>query len=49
MLKTILLAIVLAFIFYGNALADKAESMDQAQELSRQTGKPILLEFVHED
>jgi hypothetical protein len=49
MSKNILPLFIFALICSGNLFADKAETFQQAQELSVQTGKPILMEFVHED
>ena len=37
------------FLFTCSAHAEKAESFDQAKTLSVQTGKPVLLEFNHDD
>jgi len=42
-------ALVLALICAGNLMAEKAETFQQAKELSAKLGKPILMEFVHED
>jgi len=49
MFKITLLSILFCFIFFGGVYAEKASTLTEAQQLSRQTGKPILMEFVHED
>lgn len=43
--------IVLAalFLYAVSASAEPAETLEQARELSVASGKPILMEFVHED
>jgi thioredoxin-related protein len=38
-----------AALSFATARADKAETFDQARALSAQSGKPILLEFNHDD
>jgi hypothetical protein len=49
MARTALIAIIISFLCAGTAVAEKAESLAQAKELSGKTGKPILMKFVHED
>jgi hypothetical protein len=42
--------ITLLILFVAAAAsADPAESLEQAKTLSADSGKPILMEFVHED
>ena len=41
--------ILLALLIAAAASADPAESFEQAKTLSAESGKPILMEFVHED
>ncbi len=40
---------VLIFLFMTGTGAAQLQSFDEAKDLSAQTGKPILLEFVHDD
>jgi hypothetical protein len=40
---------MIIFIFPTFASASQSETFEQAKSLSAKTGKPILLEFVHED
>lgn len=40
---------VLVLICIALANAQQPESLEQAKALSAELGKPILLEFVHED
>ncbi len=48
MIRLVLVPIAI-LLFTAGVSAEPAESFEQAQELSVQAGKPILLEFVHED
>jgi len=49
MKRLLVLAPFVIFFIVTQALAESAKSLKQAKSLSAQTGKPILLEFVHED
>ena len=49
MKKISILFIALLLLTSGAALAKNAESLEQAKTLSANLGRPILLEFVHED
>jgi hypothetical protein len=49
MRKIIFLVAFGLFILPVTINAEKAETFQQARELSAQTGKPILMEFVHDD
>ncbi|UCD95476.1 MAG: hypothetical protein JSU69_05340 [Candidatus Zixiibacteriota bacterium] len=40
---------VLLFMLGGIAFAEQVRNLEQAKKLSAESGKPILLEFVHED
>ncbi len=43
-------AVLFALLLCASAIsAEPAESLEQAKTLSAEQGKPILLEFVHED
>ena len=48
MIKPVVILIAI-MLFAAGVSAEPAESLEQAQELSIQAGKPILLEFVYED
>jgi hypothetical protein len=49
MLKTIYVFAALILFFFTVSHAEKASSLQEAEQLSAQTGKPILMEFVHQD
>ncbi len=49
MKKISLSIIALLLLTSALALAEKAENLEQAKTLSASSGRPILLEFVHED
>ena len=40
---------VMLFALSGPALAGQVNDLEQARRLSSESGKPILLEFVHDD
>lgn len=49
MRKIVLTILALIFAFTAISYADKAESLQQAKEMSVRLNKPILMEFVHDD
>jgi len=49
MKKTLALFSILLLTLGGPALAAQVKNLEQAKKLSAESGKPILLEFVHED
>ncbi len=49
MLKFFLTLSVLIFLPFAASHAERAASLEEARQLSAQTGKPILMEFVHQD
>jgi len=49
MKRSWVLVVYLAILCVTAGAAGQPGSFSQAQQLSAQTGKPILLEFVHED
>jgi len=40
---------IFSLLLAGRIMAEKADSFQQAKELSVKLNKPILMEFVHED
>jgi hypothetical protein len=49
MKKVFYLMAILTLVVASMAFAQKAANFSEAKALSTQSGKPILLEFVHED
>lgn len=49
LIKVVLLTCAISLVCIGGLRAEKAVSLQQAKQLSAQLGKPILMEFVHED
>lgn len=45
----LLLLLIIAIICARPLLAEKAETLEEAKSLSVQVGKPILMEFAHDD
>ncbi|UCD17144.1 MAG: hypothetical protein JSV44_11940 [Candidatus Zixiibacteriota bacterium] len=48
-MKRIALAAFVLLLYGPAVFSQLAETFDRAKVLSREQGKPILLEFVHED
>jgi hypothetical protein len=44
-----ILVVSVTILSCSTFVAEQIKTFSQAQKLSTQTGKPILLEFVHED
>ncbi len=47
--KIIIATLTLTALAASSAQAQKPESLEQARQLSIQQGKPLLLEFYHDD
>lgn len=49
MRKILMITTGFIFVLAAISLAEKAGTFNEARELSARLGKPILMEFVHED
>lgn len=49
MKHAVIFLLTILVLIVADALAQEVETLDAAKKLSVQTGKPILMEFVHTD